>query len=267
MGKTKEEEIILKHYMDLLQTAYQRAIPMYTSFAGMNEQELAYEALEKFYGKHIKKGVHYESFGGYPDAERQMFCFLPGQETSFLAENEFPIVCIRFSPSNKKFGDLLNHRDYLGTIMGLGITRDQIGDILVQKDAVYGCSRGYIFCKADKADLIKEISRIKHTTVIAEEIDFCNSSWEAEYKWLTGSVTSFRFDVLIAFVTKLSRNQALLLVQEKQAFLNGRCCTENAKKLEEGDVFSVRGYGKYVFESTNALSKKGRYHITVKQYI
>ena len=268
MHHSKEEQMLFQHFNDMIQLSYQRGIPVYSHFVSMSEMTLAYQALDDFYGKKWQDGKQVAFFGGYPDAERKMLCFLPTEDT-FLAKPDFPISCVRIAPANKRFCDALNHRDYLGTIMNLGMTRDQIGDIVVKhenKDA-YKASIAYVFCKKDKAELLTELTRIKHTTVVSEIISCEELEWTPEFKEISGSVSSFRLDAVLSLAIKASRSQGLMLIQEGNVFLNGRCCTENAKKLTEGDVFSVRGYGKFIFEKVSAQSKKGRYHIIVKQYI
>lgn len=267
MNLTKEEQILFKHFHDLINLSYQRSIPAYSHFCNMNELELAYKALDEFYGhSNVSEDVQYKLYGGYPEAERRMICFLPDDRHELLQTQDFPIACICFSPANKKFCDELNHRDYLGTIMGLGITRDRIGDILVRKDPVFKASTAYVFCKKDMTSLLEEITRVRHTTVVAKEVEFSTVDWEITYKTITGSVSSFRLDAILALAIRTSRSQTVTLIQGGKVFLNGRICTENAKKLEEGDIFSIRGYGKFRYDKANAISKKGRYHITIKQY-
>lgn len=269
MHLTKEEQILLQHYNDMIQLAYQRSIPIYSQFSSLNELELAYQALDAFYGNTVHEGTQFKLYGGYPEAERKIICFLPDQTNIDICKRDFPVSCVRISPVNKRFCDKLSHRDYLGTIMNLGISRDQIGDILVKKEEK-GTNQvcvGYIFCKKDKIDLLLGINRIKHTTVVTDVVDLEHIEWTTEFKDITGSVSSFRLDAIIALATKSSRSKVLELIQAGNVFLNGRCCTENAKRLKEGDIFTIRGYGKFLFEKANSISKKGRYQITVKQYI
>jgi len=285
MHLPKEEEMLFQHYRDLIRLSYQRGIPTYSNFAGFRDMELGFLALEDFYGKNnYFEHIHYELFGGYGEAERKLFCF-PGENYSGAAslknypseegENfsgmdfslDFPISCVRIVPANKRFCEPLNHRDYLGTVMGLGLTRDQIGDILVDREENPSFCSCYLFCKGDKAELVCGLTRVRHTTVRAEIVDFSHSGWQPSFREITGSVSSFRLDALLALAAKVSRSQGLALVQGGNVTLNGRCCTENAKKLQEGDVFSVRGYGKFIFDKTMSISKKGRYRITLKQYI
>lgn len=269
MHQSKEEQMLYQHYIDLLRLSYQRGIPAFSQFAGLSEMEQGIRALCEFYGNNWQEGKHAVFYGGYLDAERKIICFLP-EETCFAADYEriFPICCIQIKPVNKKFSDDLNHRDYLGAVMNLGITRDQIGDILVKgREEDKHSGMAYIFCKKDKAELLTQITRIRHTTVVADVVDFSETGWKPSFSEIAGSVSSFRLDSILSLAVKSSRAQSLTLIQSGSVFLNGRCCTENAKKLEIGDVFSVRGYGKFLFDKTASLSRKGRYHIIVKQYI
>ncbi len=269
MHLSKEEQILLKHFSDMIHMSYQRGIPVFSQFVSLHEVELASQALDDFYGKQWYEGEQVVFFGGYQDAERKIICFLPGQSDIEVGEEDFPVCCVRAMPVNKRFCDSLNHRDFLGAIMNLGLTRDQIGDILVKQEENMGChtSTGYIFCKQDKAGLLEELTRIKHTTIVSQVVDFTLMDWQTEFKEIAGSVSSCRLDAVLSLAARVSRSQGLALVQSGSVFLNGRCCTENAKKLTEGDILSVRGYGRFLFAGISTQSKKGRYHVTVKQYI
>lgn len=266
VNRSKEEEIIFQHYIDQIDKAYQRNIPIFSRFASFRQIELGFTALESFYGRGaVYSGKQYLLYGGYPDAERQMFCFIG--DGNIPVESDFPISCIQIAPANKRFCETLTHRDYLGTIMGLGITREQIGDILVEKDNVHQACTAYVFCVSDKKDLILKITRIKHTTVMAREIPFEYSGFSPSFKEIVGSISSFRLDAILSLAIKTSRSQSLLLIREGNVMIQGRVCTDNAKKLQENDVISIRGYGKFIFVQSSSPSKKGRFRVTLQQYI
>lgn len=78
-------------------------------------------------------------YGGYPLAERRAALFGEKSEEEKAAECDF--VWVKISPVSKKFADELTHRDFLGTLMGLGIKRETIGDILTDDNC------GYVFAK------------------------------------------------------------------------------------------------------------------------
>ncbi len=134
MHHLKEEQMLYQHYNDLIQISYQRGIPVFSQFAGLNDMELCFQALQSFYGNHWQEGKHAIFYGGYPEAERKVICFLPEETGCNIDYGAFPICCIQIVPANKKFSDNLNHRDYLGAVMNLGITRNQVGDILVKRE-------------------------------------------------------------------------------------------------------------------------------------
>lgn len=268
MQRSKEEQMAIKHFRDLCRMAYQKGIPLYSEFIGLTERDLVFQAvMEQFPSLRADQyPIHF--YGGYPDAERSVVCFLPQPDFPQPQWDAFPVSCIRIESVHRKFSENLTHRDYLGTVMGLGIERDQIGDIVVrQGGAGQQKTAAYVFCKKNKAGLLLEVNRIRHTTVAAREEDAHTLHWLPEYKEISGSVSSLRVDAVLSVAVGTSRTRGLQLIREGNVYLNGRCCTENAKLLQDGDILSIRGYGKYLFCYYGSVSKKGRYPIIVKQYI
>ncbi|MCH5268125.1 MAG: RNA-binding protein [Lachnospiraceae bacterium] len=269
MHQTKEEQLLYKRFCELSRVAYQRGICMYSEFTGLAGRTLAWQAVAEQYSDLPEQALPITAYGGYEEAERVILCFLPDRDSDIPLTECYPLRCVRIAPVNRRFGEDLSHRDYLGTIMGLGLERDQIGDILVRQEGTAGAEAtvGYVFCKANKAELLTDLTRIRHTTVTAEVIEPGQLHWEQKYKDISGSVSSLRLDAVIAVAIRTSRTQGLQLVRDGNIYINGKCCTENAKLLQDGDVISVRGHGKYRFRYTGSQSKKGRYQITVQQYI
>lgn len=266
MQRSKEEQIKRKRFQDLCRMAYQRGIPFYSDFVGLSERDLAYQAVAEQFPSLPSEAYPITAYGGYPDAERTMLCFLPEPGFPKPDASLYPLCCIRITPANHRFSEDLTHRDYLGTVMGFGIERDQIGDIVVRHEAA-GAVVAYVFCKQNKAELLLQLNRIRHTTVVPEQVDAQSLHWTPQYKDISGSVSSLRLDAVLSVAIRTSRTQGLQLIRDGNIYLNGRCCTENAKLLQDGDVLSIRGHGKYLFCYAGSVSKKGRYQIIVKQYI
>lgn len=246
--------------------AGKRGIPVYSSFIGMNEMDMLYRVFDDRKIPHSLVDRYVVTYGGYQGAERVMACFLPDTLYNAPAYREFPIECIKISAVNHKFCDALTHRDYLGTALGPGIERNQIGDIIVKREE-NGAVTGYIFCCKDKASLLADITKVRHTSVYAETVDGAGLALMQEYKDIQGSVPSLRLDAVTATAARISRSGSLALIKEGSVFLNGRMCTGSSKNICDGDIISIRGYGKYRIEVSQSITKKGRYHITVKQYI
>lgn len=269
MHRSKEEQILQKRFSDLSRMAYQRGIPFFSDFIGLQERDLVRQAVAQQHPSLQESLLPFAFFGGYPEAERAIVCFLPEKGFPIPVDQEFPISCIRIAPVNRRFSEELTHRDYLGTVMGLGLERDQIGDIVVRREGSEGNEMkvGYVFCKSNKKDLLLDIARIRHTTVAAAEVETAELHWTLEYKDISGSVSSLRLDAVLSVAIRTSRSQGLQLIRDGNIYINGKCCTENAKTLQDGDILSVRGHGKFLFRHSGLKTKKGRYQITAKQYI
>lgn len=203
--------------------------------------------------------AHPVLFDGYDGADRRMIRF--GNEEDLGFKQSFPISILSVQPIMSKFADDLNHRDFLGALMNLGIKREMLGDILVTgKEAC-------VFCKDSIADFIMEnLIRVKHTSVKISITDEMGDIFLPEKKEKVIQVSSPRIDAVAAKVFNLSRQGILELFPAGYVQLNGMICTENAKILNPGDVVSARGHGKFDFAEQLGLSKKGKLNCKVMVY-
>lgn len=203
--------------------------------------------------------AHPVLYGGYDGAERRMIRF--GNEEELGFSKPFPITILSVKPVMSKFADDLNHRDFLGALMNLGIKREMLGDILVTgKEAC-------VFCKDSIADfIIENLSRVKHTSVKISITEEVGDIFLPEKKEKMIQVSSPRIDAVAAKVFNLSRQGILELFPAGFVQLNGMICTENAKLLNPGDIVSARGHGKFDFTEQLGLSKKGKLNCRVMVY-
>lgn len=252
-----EEQVLMARLQDLARRAYQQNIYTYSDF-------LTPAGLAVFSGMRSELAfIDTEIFGGRPDCERCMVRF--GSERMFGYAGTWPICVIRMEPLLEKFSDDLSHRDFLGALMNLGIRREVLGDILV-KDG----KRAYLFCHENIVEYITEhLTKIKHTNVKAVCLppDTEISDLKPELVDLQVIVAAPRFDAIVAATIKCSRGEVLQLFRAKKVTRNG--CTEerNSLTLKDGDVFSVRGFGKFQFCGAGAMTRKGRINVHLKKYI
>jgi len=199
-------------------------------------------------------------FGGYDEAERAVIRF--GDESELGYSVDFPIMIVRIQPLIMKFSDKLSHRDILGAIMNLGITREMIGDIIL-KDNI-----AHVMVLDKMADYIVEnLTKIKHTNVkavIDNEADVSSQVQMAEKNIIASSV---RIDGIVSKIYNLSRSESINLFRDKKIFVNSRSCENNSYQLKDGDVVSVRGYGKFIFDRTGSMTRSGRYNISIRIYV
>ncbi len=253
MIMTKEEQQWKRHFLDLAETAYQRDILVFSDFLNLNELSI-FESLRP-----ELPALYLESFGGYDLAERQIAIFRP-EAPNFYAE--IPISCLRIRPLQAKFAEELNHRDYLGAILNLGLERSCLGDILVEEDATY------LFCLTRMADFIRDnLTRIRHTSVYVEKVEPEAFHYEPKYKEVSGTVASVRLDKLLALAFQASRSSLSGLIEGGKVFVNGKLITSNGYEPKEGDLISVRGFGRFRYQGRKGQSKKGRDYVVLWRYI
>ncbi len=249
----REEELFLKRIHELVYLADTRGYTTVTDFLDLNESNL--------FLNHLKElpNVQYKFWGGYADAERKRLAFYQADDN--LLE-EFNISIIKIIPNNAKFADSLTHRDFLGSIVGLGIDRGKIGDILI-KDNI-----GYLFAeKTIGSYIVDTLTKIKHTYVSCsftqlEEIDITPS-----YQEIRGTISSARLDAILALALKTSRSSITGLISGGKVFINSRLVTQNSASLKENDIISVRGHGKFIYCGITNQTKKGRLYATILRYV
>lgn len=226
-----------KRFNELYNRANQNYYPVFSDFLNLEEQSV----LAKSYLPCVL-------YGGYEGAERVVAGF--GDN---VCEQDFPIRCVEIKPVNKKFADKLSHRDFLGGLMNLGIKRELLGDIIIFKNSAY------LFCLDKISNYIKDnLSRVRHTTVEVNEVD-APPVKAVEPKGAEEMViASLRVDVAVCQVYNLSRNECAKLFETDKVFINSRKLESRSYQLKEGDMVSVRGYGRFQFVSVVRKTKKDR---------
>ena len=266
----KSRDFLAGRVRDLATRAYNNSFVTHTDFLSVSElntffQILASEGISA--NVHEYCGARFLIYGGFEDAERAMVVFLPDyldEEGFLLAEKSEPSVleCIRITPVNNKFADELNHRDYLGSLMNLGIERDQIGDILS------GTNEAYVFATKEMSQMIcKELIRIRHTSVKCQVVNPSECDIRPEFEEISGSVASERTDAILAFVYHLSRSEAQKLIESESVFIDGRTAYSGGYDLKVGARVSVRGHGTFIYDGLSGTTRKGRLFVKVRKCV
>ena len=248
------DNTLINRINELAEKSYSENRFVFTDFLDMSQ-------LSAFYS--LERDLEYVGTtvsGGTEGCERCMVRF--GSPDSLGYDEVFPIVLLHISPVQKKFSDALTHRDFLGSVIGLGIERTKLGDIIVRDN------EGYIFVSESISEYILEnLSKVKHTNVRVKKCLDIPEAVAPKFSEESIIVSSNRLDAIIARVYKLSRDLAVRYISEGKVFLSGRQMTENAKQLRAGDTVSVRGKGKFIFEGEGGNTKKDKLYINIKKYV
>ncbi len=194
--------------------------------------------------------------GGIDSSERNVAFFLPFymEETDF-DESEY-IRCIKISAGFGQPG----HRDYMGAVLGLGIKREWLGDILVNEGTAY------IFCLNTVAEhLLASLDKVGRYGVKTKEIPLSEAPVpKREVKEVTFSVMSLRLDAVAAGMFNLSRTSAAAMIAAGELSLNYSECLKCDAQIQPGDIIALRGHGKGSLVSVGGQSRKGRTFVTAE---
>lgn len=248
------KELLKKRFSELALRSYNAGIFTFTDFLGLSELS-AFEEMKK-----ELKGISYTLFGGHTATERKMIRF--GSPEELLYEEAFPIVCIKAEPRDQKFADKLSHRDVLGSLMNLGLERENFGDIAIINNVAY------IFMKESVADYVKDsLSRAKHTDLKLSTVESLPEGELFKTEEKTVQLSSERLDAVVAKVFNLSREAAQSLFVRELIYANGKLITSNSYTPKRDEVISVRGHGRFIYKSYESTTRKGKLSAKVEIYV
>jgi len=235
---------------ELCRRAFNRSDTLYSRFLNLSEQKDAVIAARK-------ANVYYKLWGGAEDAERQVFGVCSFDEPDLT---DFPITCLLASPKSIRFSNSFTHRDVLGSLMSLGIKREETGDIIVREEGAY------IFCLSQMADFISgALDQISGTQVTCAPVDPPAGPLR-KVTPVRLQVMTPRIDAVVAHLFKLSRSDSQELFRQGKIMVDDAPCPRPDTFLKEGQIISVRGYGRARYDGIEGMSKKGKTNLIVSLY-
>ena len=245
--------MLLAKIWDKIAAGIRKNIPANTGFLSLREQEMC----RYLFGD--EQGLSF--FGGYGDSERNMLVYLPDYlDSSYLLSEDSPIVCIRATYFEK---DNLSHRDFLGALMGAGISRETVGDISTQTGQ---CD---FFVTAEIAPyILQNFTSAGRTALHLAQVPLDQVTIaEPETKEIRDAVSSLRLDSIISSGFRIGRSLACDYIHAGRAAINGLPCEKPDKAVAQGAKISVRGLGKIKLRTINGETKKGRISVILDRYI
>lgn len=253
IAQSPEDRMLLAKIWDKINAGIRKNISANSAFLSPREQEMAHYLFGDLQGLHF--------FGGHKDAERQMLCYLPDYlDETVLWDADAPLACLHASFFE---GDSLSHRDFLGALMGAGISRECIGDICVAKGS---CD---FFVTSEIAPyLLQNVIAAGRVKLSLTQIPLIEATIpKPELKEIRDTLASLRLDSVIASGFRIGRSLAAQHVSSGRAAINGLPCEKPDKAVSEGMKISVRGLGKIKIHSVNGQTKKGRISVVIHRYV
>lgn len=195
--------------------------------------------------------LDYELFGGHTGAERQRILLCPDYYQPVL--KDFNLACVKVE--GKKGFEVLYHKDFLGAILGLGLRREKVGDIIVGEKAAF------CFMTDEIADYVSghldKVGQVGVSISLVTNLNDVDSN-SIEYKQIRATVASLRLDSVGSHGFRVSRNQIVADIKAGKVKLNWKEVLNPSKDISAGDMISYRGHGRVLVHEIQGETKKGR---------
>lgn len=249
----EEEKLLVRRAYDKLDICRTRYDVTFTGFLNEREQDILLGEIR------CTDDVTAIYCGGYENAERRLLAFVPEYCELVPSEILSAIRCSYYKDYE------LTHRDFLGALMGLGIERQAVGDIIVDKKNF----RADIIVKKEIVQfLLSEFVSAGRAKLNVSEIgldELCESEIETEI--FTDTVASPRLDAIVSSGFGISRENAAALVRSGKVYADRRLIDEPDKTVVNGALINALGYGKFRASFDGGKSKKGRLFIKIEKYV
>ncbi len=253
IAQNPEDKLLLSKVWDKINSGIRKNIMASTPFLTPREQELC----RYLFGS--AEGLLY--FGGYEGAERKMLIYLPDylDEATALGDDA-PLVCLH---GDFYEGDTLSHRDLLGALMGAGIARETVGDILID-----GSSCDFLVTAQIAPYILQNLTcagrtKLRLSPIPLEAIHIP----QAQVKEIRDTLASLRLDSVVSSGFRISRVLAAQQITAGKVAIDGLPCEKPDKAVPEGAKISLRGSGKICLAAIGGKSKKDRICVTIHRYV
>ncbi len=257
--KKQEDRICLSQVLDKIEFSDTRKSIEFTNFLDMYQISLVENFLRKI------KFENYILYGGYESSERKVLItyndIYDKNEVEEDYKEFFEITRVNLPEFDKgKFA----HRNYLGGIVKLGLSREKVGDIIVREDGA-DIITVKDFSKILSKELINlsrfekakieqiEIEKLIEKEVIKEEIKII--------------VPSLRLDNIVSDLIRTSRSKAVQVIDQERVFLNGKCETKQSRNIKIGDTITIRGKGRFIIKSETGNTRSGRPILVIEKFV
>lgn len=238
---------------DKIHVGMRKNIPAHTAFLSPRELELCRYLFGDVPGL--------TDFGGYGDAERRMLVYFPEYlEESALWDEDSPVVCLR---GEFFHGECPSHRDFLGALMGAGISRESVGDICVGKS-----SCDFFVTQEIAPYILQNLTSAGRTHLQLSTIPLAQASIpEPEIRLVRDTLASLRLDSVVAAGFRIGRSLAAQYISQGKVSVDGVPVEKADKIVSEDSKISLRGMGKIRLAEVGGRTRKDRISVVIHRYV
>ena len=257
--KKQEDKICLSQVLDKIDIMNRNNKMVNTEFLDMYQISLVESFLKKI------KFNNYVLYGGYNDAERKILIVYPDKyDENMLKKNYNKILkVVRIHLGDEEKGKY-SHRNYLGGIVKLGLSREKVGDIIVSEDGAD------IITLNEFSNILQlQLSSLKRFENSKTEVIEIDDLREVEIKTeeIKIIVPSLRLDNIVSDLARTSRSKASEIIAQERVFINGQNETKNSKQVKLHDIITIRGKGRFIIKEFSGTTRSGRTVIVIEKYV
>lgn len=248
-----DDKVLAARALDKAELSLRIHAPQYLDFLDPHEREVVEGVLRQV------DGVMTLAYGGYRTAERRRLVVAPGNYPSELINPQ--ISCLDVKASSK-FGEL-QHSDFLGAVMNLGLKREKFGDVIMSPEGAQ-----VVVSDDVKEMVLSGLSRVGRASAVVLEIEFEQLAVEPErVKEIRATCASLRLDSVASDGFSTSRTKMAREIKASRVKVNWKDTDDPDMVVKQGDIISMRGRGRVVLEEITGNTKKGRVGILLKRYM
>jgi RNA-binding protein YlmH len=251
-GVAGEDRILLARAADMAQAVLDSHQPHITDFYDPYHAGLVVSSLKSV------SGLAWRADGGYPGAERQRLVICPDYADPEETGSGLDFLSITGNFSDSRPG----HRDILGSMLGLGLKREKLGDILVNDNGAQAV------VAAEVSSFIRSnLVKAGRWEVTVERIGRSDLKIPGErVKTIDTTVSSLRMDSVAAAGFGMSRSKMVSFITAERVSLNWQVRNSPSQPVNVGDIITIRGRGRVEVSEVRGMSKGGRIKLLLKRY-
>ncbi|MDW7651281.1 MAG: YlmH/Sll1252 family protein [Bacillota bacterium] len=240
--------------LDKIAQVEKTGLPQATDFLDPYQQRTADRVL------HLFKNVKSVTWGGYPGAERARILIYPAVRQS--GTDNVPLAYVEADAGSKSAE--LTHRDFLGSVLGLGLRREKVGDIIVTEEG-----RAQVVIHPEILDyLLSNWQDVGQYSLRIKEIQSDGLTPAApRSRDIKTTVASLRLDAVASAGFGMSRSKLTPAIRAGQVKLNWQSVKNAGAAVKEGDIISLAGRGRVEVAQVLGESKKGRIQLLLKKRV
>ncbi|CAJ2659793.1 unnamed protein product [Trifolium pratense] len=242
----------VKHVLEMAKRASLKREILHTNFLTPPVLKESMQVLEKL------ADIKALAQGGYPQAER---CRISVGHPDELTSDPDVISALSIT-GNFKF-EPCSHSDFLGSILGTGITREKLGDIILQ-----GEQGAQIIVVPELVEfLMAALDKVRNVPVTCTKIPLISLDYEPpRTKSFKTTEASLRVDAVASAGFKISRSKLVDMISNGDVRINWIPITSKGTTIKSGDLVSVSGLGRLKIGEVNT-TKKGKFAVELIRYL